>query len=84
MRRCPLTPRGVILQNLPVTPISNYASRFIIYDGKELFYDYEQNSVANSSYRVKCVDVIYKRRSESDDSINHTKTSKIVHFWLFL
>ena len=55
---------------------------------KESFYDYEQNSVANSSHMVRwtklglnhakyfnrCIDVIYKRWSESDDSIIHTKT----------
>ena len=39
--------------------------------------------LTRATYFNRYIGMIYKRRSESDDSIINTKTSKIVHFRLF-
>ena len=32
---------------------------------------------------IRCVDMVHKRRSESDDSIIYSRTSNLMHFKLF-
>ena len=34
-------------------------------------------------YLIRCVDMVFKRISESDDSIIHTRTSNLMRFMLF-